>query len=207
MELPFTIQENCRVFEWRKTCAYLIQKGKEQFGPQFEMSRADWPIIRKLILYHVGDRELCEEAGIDLNKGILLLGPIGCGKTTMMQLFQLLSFREQRYRIIPTKKIAFEFQASGYEVIHRIGKSTAPICLDDLGLEQSIKFYGNDCNTIAEILLQRYEMYRQEGVLTHATTNLTSSELENLYGNRVRSRMREMFNLVSFPESVPDKRK
>ncbi|WP_322348420.1 hypothetical protein [Marivirga arenosa] len=35
-------------------------------------------------------------------------------------------------------------------------------------------------------------------MITHATTNLIPTELENLYGNRVRSRMREMFNLIAF---------
>lgn len=35
-------------------------------------------------------------------------------------------------------------------------------------------------------------------MITHATTNLSASELEDYYGNRVRSRMREMFNLIAF---------
>jgi DNA replication protein DnaC len=44
-------------------------------------------------------------------------------------------------------------------------------------------------------------------MLTHATTNLSAEELEKLYGNRVRSRMREMFNLIAFGADVADKRK
>jgi hypothetical protein len=43
--------------------------------------------------------------------------------------------------------------------------------------------------------------------VTHATTNLSASDLEALYGNRLRSRMREMFNLIAFPNNTPDKRK
>ncbi len=43
-------------------------------------------------------------------------------------------------------------------------------------------------------------------MITHATTNLSASELEEYYGNRVRSRMREMFNLISFESSAKDKR-
>jgi hypothetical protein len=46
-----------------------------------------------------------------------------------------------------------------------------------------------------------------KGIITHATTNLNADELEDIYGIRVRSRLRSMFNLVSFPMSVPDKRK
>jgi hypothetical protein len=38
-------------------------------------------------------------------------------------------------------------------------------------------------------------------------TNLSASEIENAYGNRVRSRMRELFNLIAFDAVVSDKRK
>jgi hypothetical protein len=38
------------------------------------------------------------------------------------------------------------------------------------------------------------------------TTNLSSSEIEDYYGLRVRSRLREMFNLIAFPSSTKDKR-
>jgi hypothetical protein len=44
-------------------------------------------------------------------------------------------------------------------------------------------------------------------VRTHATTNLNAGELEERYGSRVRSRMRELFNLISFDEKTIDKRK
>jgi hypothetical protein len=47
----------------------------------------------------------------------------------------------------------------------------------------------------------------RQGYVTHATTNLSASDLEAIYGNRLRSRMREMFNLISFPNDTPDKRK
>ena len=41
----------------------------------------------------------------------------------------------------------------------------------------------------------------------HATTNLNAHELEDLYGNRVRSRMRQLFNLIAFDKESTDKRK
>jgi DNA replication protein DnaC len=44
-------------------------------------------------------------------------------------------------------------------------------------------------------------------MLTHATTNLSASELEEIYGNRLRSRIREMFNLVAFDKDAKDKRR
>jgi len=62
------------------------------------------------------------------------------------------------------------------------------------------------CNTMAEILLLRYDLFMEQGMITHATTNLNSAGLEERYGNRIRSRMRQMFNLVAFPQTGADKR-
>jgi len=76
-----------------------------------------------------------------------------------------------------------------------------------LGAENNLKYYGNECNVMGEILLSRYDLFVSRGVRTHLTTNLTSSELEKHYGNRVRSWMRELFNLVSFGKEANDKRK
>ena len=75
------------------------------------------------------------------------------------------------------------------------------------GYQEGQKFYGNDCSVMAVILLSRYEFFHAFQMLTHITTNLNSTEIENRYGLRVRSRMRELFNLIAFPSSTPDKRK
>ena len=40
----------------------------------------------------------------------------------------------------------------------------------------------------------------------HITTNLSASEIETAYGNRVRSRMRNMLNLIAFDKTTKDKR-
>lgn len=37
--------------------------------------------------------------------------------------------------------------------------------------------------------------------------NISIAEIEQLYGNRIRSRMREFFDLIPFDNSVKDKRK
>jgi len=59
---------------------------------------------------------------------------------------------------------------------------------------------------MAEILLSRYDLFVSRYMRTHVTTNLSATELEGLYGNRVRSRMRKMFNLVFFDSNSLDKR-
>ena len=60
---------------------------------------------------------------------------------------------------------------------------------------------------MGEILLSRYELFLKRKIRTHTTTNLNAQELESRYGIRVRSRMRELFNLIAFDKESLDKRK
>lgn len=59
---------------------------------------------------------------------------------------------------------------------------------------------------MTEILTSRYEHFIENNAITHITTNLSASEIEKAYGNRVRSRLRQMFNLIAFDSNTKDKR-
>jgi len=208
MKKPYyKIKDGMRHFKFKDTLAYLQAHGKEKFGPQFKIHKEDVKTLHKLIIYMIHEDIQCEKYGIDLNKGILLTGPVGCGKTSWMKIVQTLVLPEQTFQVKSTRDIAFEFNQEGFSTIQTYGKRQRALCLDDIGVEQNIKFYGNECNTIGEILLQRYDLLVHQKIVTHATTNLVAKEIEELYGKRVRSRLREMFNLISFPASTKDKRK
>jgi DNA replication protein DnaC len=207
MEQHFTEENGIRIYDFRKTFIYLNAYGKHKFGESFNLKNEDAFIIYKLIIYAIRDQENCDRLGIDLNKGILLNGPVGCGKTSLMTLLKRFAYIENNYIMKSTRDISAEYNIEGYSTILKYGKSTKIYCLDDLGVEQNMKHFGNECNTIAEILLHRYELMQTQNIVTHATTNLNANELEKIYGNRVRSRLRSMFNLIAFPESCKDKRK
>lgn len=49
-----------------------------------------------------------------------------------------------------------------------------------------------------------YEEFVENNSATHITTNLSASEIENTYGNRIRSRLRQMFNLIAFNKDAKD---
>ena len=203
----FQIIENQRIYDFDLTMTFLNNYGKSKFNSKFQILRSDTKILKLLMAYAIRDQEFCEANNIDLEKGILLIGKVGSGKTSLMDIFRILHYSEFRYSIFSTREIAKEFNIGGYEVLNKYGKMRKIVCFDDLGVEKNIKHFGNDCNTMAEILLSRYDLMKYEGIITHATTNLNADELEKMYGNRVRSRLREMFNLISFPESCMDKRK
>ncbi|WP_317047333.1 P-loop NTPase family protein [Lutibacter citreus] len=148
--------------------------------------------------------------GIDTNKGLLLSGPVGRGKTSLMKLLMHLAPHKTNYEIIPTRNIVFNFNASGFDVIENYNQNIN-YCFDDLGVEPTGSHYAKECNVMGEILLSRYDLFchpeQQRRICTHITTNLNAQEIEKRYGNRVRSRMRAMFNLISFDENSRDKRK
>jgi len=173
MKPIYTIENNIRVYDFKACLEYIQAKGKEKYGDEFALRKEDFTLIRKILCYAIRDEEACQKYEIDFKKGILLLGPVGCGKTSLMNLIRDFFPTSFRPIIKSTRQVSYEFIKEGYEIIDQYGKSEKVFCFDDLGVE---------------------------------TTNLNSVELEKMYGVRVRSRLREMFNLITFPKETQDKR-
>lgn len=164
-------------------------------------------IFWQLACYFTNDSRF-ETNGLKLDKGLCLMGNIGTGKTTLMRMFS--KNKRQCYRVISTRKVAGEFSDSGNSVIKQysglgrnaFGDSSCFLqeyygyCFDDLGTENIKKIYGQSVNVMEEIILNRYDARDVGWNNTHITTNLTADEIESIYGSRVRSRMREMFNII-----------
>lgn len=200
-------------YNYQEVIYWLEQKGIELYGNQFKIIDTDYPIVYKLIAYFLKDEPTCFQYGINVNKGILLTGPIGCGKTSLMTLMKHLASIGNKFSVKPCRDISFEFIQDGYQIIHKysIGQlyqsEPRTYCFDDLGTENNLKYFGNECNVMAEILLSRYDLFISKKLLTHITTNLSATEIEKHYGNRVRSRLRELCNLIAFDNVAKDKRK
>ncbi len=199
-------------YSYPEVIKWIEAKGIELYGNHFKILKIDYPIIYKLIAYFMKDEATCFQYNLNLNKGILLSGPVGCGKTSLMNLMKYLTPTEHKFFLKPCRDISFEFIQDGYEIIHKYSKGKLyqsepkTICFDDLGTENNLKYFGNECNIMAEILLSRYDIFTTKKIQTHITTNLSASEIETHYGNRVRSRMREMFNLIAYDKTIKDKR-
>lgn len=189
--------------------------------PSLVLDAFNEPIFDLLCRYFTGHESVIE-AGYSLSKGICLVGGVGVGKTTLIKKF--ISNQTQSFVVKNCREIAEEYEKNGelavdkyYTTIHTgspdnfYGQSELGICFDDLGTDTPKKNYGNLKNTMGDILLARYDKLivhkKISPQMTHLTTNLSSDEIETIYGSRVRDRLREMFNWITFDPKSPSRRK
>lgn len=203
-------------FDYMERWKFLENKGKEMFGQKFKFHTKDEEVIIKLIIYFLKDPMAALQFNIDLDKGILLNGPVGCGKTSLMKLFRAILKYPVQHSIVSSREIAFEYTHYGHGIFARYIKNAfyrpelmegpIPVCFDDLGAEPEVQFYGNACHPLGEIIANRNDYFISHHMITHITTNLNASQIENRYGMRVKSRIREMMNILSFEKDADDKR-
>ena len=212
IQKTFEIKEGIKIYDFLKCVEVLEELGKYHFGSQFKIYDKDLKKKKKLMIYAIRDEVTAAAMDLNIQKGIILSGPVGCGKTSLMFLMNYFFQQGYDYKIKPCRDIAFDFAAKGYEVLDAFTKLKGTqvrlnaYCFDDLGTEKQIKHFGNECNVMAEIILTRYDNFIHNKTITHITTNLSASEMEMFYGDRVRSRLRQMFNLIAFDKDSPDKR-
>jgi DNA replication protein DnaC len=131
-------------------------------------------------------------------KGILLMGNVGTGKTTIMNIMQsIYKGNPQYFKMKETRHIVREYLVNGVNAIDEYSKNTYDYCFDDFGLESSnSNLYGNNLNVMGEIILDRYKSFKDFGTTTHAITNLNGEALKLIYGERLYDRMKEMFEVI-----------
>jgi energy-coupling factor transporter ATP-binding protein EcfA2 len=201
-------------FDYAVAMQSVLALGKDLYGPGFRILEEDRSVILKLLCWFLKDDALAEHEDLDLERGLLLTGPVGCGKTAIMHIMRKLCDPSRGFLLRSCSQVSLEFAQEGYDVVYRYthrsfciySKQPRTICFDDLGFEENVPYFGAMCNPMAQVLAIRYDLFVNQGMITHATTNLNSSEMERRYGNRIRSRMRQMFNLITFPHTGKDKR-
>lgn len=200
--------------QFKSFTAEEVKKSIEDSG--FVIDSFNEEITWLLCLYFTKD-ERFELEGFKLDKGIMLFGGVGVGKTTLMK--KLFKNQHQSFIIKMCREVEDEYAQDGDSILTAyghvrqasfngdpFGHRSLGYCFDDLGTEPMGKYYGKQSNVMAEIILNRYDRdvpFNQ----THLTTNLTIEEVKERYGSRVTDRMRQMFNLIGFKSDAPSRRK
>jgi len=203
----------------------------------FEVDDHNRDILKALKLYALRDKRFEDEGYGVLSKGIALFGLQGCGKTMLLKVLADAGSGDKHNGILQDTKdlkrrgwgdqvrlgiyhlqdlhscVGIEHayrQKDGEQFLSSIIKSTRPMAFDDLGFERSETMnYGNRINIMEIILQHRYDYYVDQGVKTFLSSNLVDgNKLEEVYGTRIRSRIREMCNCFYFStEPHHDRRK
>lgn len=147
----------------------ILSTSRNVQGDTITIDGANQDAVDQLCFYFAKDKRFMG----DLNKGLLLMGPKGTGKTHLMKFFQqnqVASYIMVNCRIIENAWIN-EKQTDEVKIIdyysknktlafneNRFGHMTAGFCFDDLGSETTpSKRFGEEKNVLAEIILNRYD--------------------------------------------------
>jgi len=165
--------------------------------PGFVADEYNKHVLNLLYLYAIRSEEF-EQAGYSLDKGLLLYGNVGSGKTDLLRSLQKALFLMRSplaFAYVNMKQMGDNFGTSGYEAFHRYFRKHW--MFDELGQYEleTVANYGNKVNIGESIILNRYEQFRY-GHLSHFTTNLSKEEMEEHYDGRVWSRLQEMCNMI-----------
>lgn len=176
-------------------------------NPWFKVDDQVRPLFELLSYYFSGDRRF-EQNGFSLSKGICLCGPVGVGKTELLNIFRI--NKRQCFHMVSV----FDIETALQKNLEQINAYCGPVpgwghnrkffhqpeigwAFDDVGRESIIFDFGNKVDAISKILQLRYA-YKVPFTGLHITTNKTPGELEKRYDEAVRSRLREMFNYIQY---------
>jgi len=166
--------------------------------PEFVIDEWNRPLMNDLYDYANG-----KDGRLDPNKGLLLWGDIGTGKSTIIKILgEVLRPKGEGYLTVSCSYLATRFTALGIEALNsstynETEMGTRPVnrAFDELGREPiPARHYGNELNIMQYILQCRYEIRHK--VKTFATTNINPKNLGKLYGGYIEDRINEMFNEV-----------
>lgn len=185
----------------------------EQEDFDFDVKSHQTQLFSELVAYFGGFHDQLQILS-PRKKGIMVVGPMGIGKTFLFKIFR--SNPYQSFKLVSAKNIAKAAKADSNSFFESIKKWFEPniannffgqrqlaLMIDDLGTEENINDFGNKTNVIQDLIEERYESFKKDKLPNlFITTNLTKDQLTERYGARVVDRLSEMLNIYSFDPTL-----
>lgn len=179
----------------------------------YKINETNKEVFKLLLLYFTGNPEFLTEfkkkTGVEgsFNKGIMLIGTVGTGKSLFFEIFKNYTrniIRANSFQAYTSLDIIDSVNVSGASFLEKFnhnffGNKAKPlrVYIDDIAAKnETVKNYGTEINVIEQLLSIRYNVFQRYGTLTHCTTNKYPSELVEVYDVRTVDRMKEMFNII-----------
>lgn len=165
---------------------------REVYGKKLFVNDWNKHFITTLCFFFSRDPRFESELKYSFNKGLLIRGISGLGKTHLVKCLEHNELNP--VHILSMIEITDEIKMNGeYEI--DLGQKKI-IYLDDVGTEEpAVKHYGTTITFFKNFIEMCYLKNTSFGKLM-ISTNCSFSDIENKYGFRVRSRMKDMFNVV-----------
>lgn len=149
-------------------------------------------LITALCFFISRDARFETELGYSLKKGLLIRGVSGLGKTHLVKCISKNGLNP--ILILSMLDISEEIRINGEINISLDGFGV--IYLDDVGTEEAAaKHYGNVINFFKNFIEGTYHKRKSFEHIMMSTNN-SFAQIEQKYGFRVRSRIKDMFNVI-----------
>ena len=182
-----------------------VKAFKQTTGTDLIVNQNNKAFLSAIAAYFYKDESFLTNPSVlnrpDFDKGLLISGSFGLGKSTIMEVMQNLGkgfkIDNMNYKIRSCNSIVTQYETldsrnpqAEREFFRNLTKKNE-IYFDDFGTEDIASRFGKK-ELMKSILEERYS----SRVKTHVTTNLTMQEISDRYGERVADRIPEMFNLI-----------
>jgi DNA replication protein DnaC len=119
---------------------------------------------------------------------LLLIGPLGTGKTTIMKAAaRTLAATPYRMTIVSHSHLNNVYESEGLAAILEAYGGNDTLVIDDAGNSRNVTSnFANTRHTLEEVFMHRYE----RGRITHFTTNLLLPDFLKLFSARAADRLR-----------------
>lgn len=165
---------------------------ENKLGKSLVVNEDNKPLIRALCFFLSNDPRFETELGYSFQKGLLIRGISGLGKTHLVRCVE--DNELSPILVLSMIDITDTIKQDGEFEIHLNGCKM--IYLDDVGTEEpTVNHYGTKI-TFFKNFIETYYLRNKIFNKLIISTNNSFAEIEEKYGFRVRSRIKDMFNII-----------